>query len=448
MIRTACHSFCCLVLLAWSVPAASLHTIENSDTLRTATIKMNSNFVALAAGGVGGSTNVAVLSAGVLVLSNGISLTAVTTNSGGAAVWTNAPGTNLTVNYRAVVVAGGSTNGASWLLDSTYRLIAGGGGASWSNNVLNGRTASGLAAWFTNESGAIKLLINGQAGEAMAWHIEGLWTATTNGGALAGGSPPPSGTNALTPSISPAGGLAGTNATITSAGPALVNVYWTTNGTDPTTNLTAWKSPATVTNIGAVTLKALAWTNDGNTLPSAIASATFTNASTSYSLVASNVDTTSHDYRTLGNSAGNQLLATKFTAPETATLTRIDLLLGKVGIVGSPTGQLTLRLMGSTATDATAVPTNILATATATVDATSLSTLGTSNWVQFAFSGAPVTNAAVYWIAMETTQAASVLDYVGWWAPNVFCNACAYNSTNGVLWTSVIANQLNFRAWK
>lgn len=88
-------------------------------------------------------------------------------------------------------------------------------------------------------------------------------------------------TNALTPTFSPNGGLTstngGTNVVITSAGPAPVNIYWTTNGDTPTTNLTAWVSPATVTNMPSGVLKAIAWTNSGFVTPSSVASATFTN---------------------------------------------------------------------------------------------------------------------------------------------------------------------------
>jgi hypothetical protein len=254
-------------------------------------------------------------------------------------------------------------------------------------------------------------------------------------------------TAATAPTFTPSSGAVPLDVSVVSVGNM---VFVTTNGTTPTTNLTPYAS-GTLFSVTSTNepLRAIAWTNSDGRLPSSVTSAYYTNAvAGSYSLVASNVDTTSHDYRTLGNTEANQFLATKFTAPESATLTKIDLLLGKVGLNGSPTGQLTLRLMGSTATDATAAPTNILATATATANAASLASIGTSNWVEFAFSGAPVTNAAVYWLALETTQAPSVLDYVGWWAPNVFVNAGAYNSTNGVLWTDVLANQLNFKAWK
>lgn len=103
-------------------------------------------------------------------------------------------------------------------------------------------------------------------------------------------------TNALTPTFSPNGGLTyqghETNVTITSAGPTPVNIYWTTNGATPTTNLTAWVSPATVTNMVAGTLKALAYTNDAFTAPSSVASATFTNAPSdaNYTLVSSGIN--------------------------------------------------------------------------------------------------------------------------------------------------------------
>jgi hypothetical protein len=223
-------------------------------------------------------------------------------------------------------------------------------------------------------------------------------------------------------------------------------VFVTTNGATPTTNLTPYASGTlfSVTSRNEP-LRAIAWTNSDGRLPSSVTSAYYSNAVASsgdYFLVASNTSTTAtHDYVALGNNAEHQQVATKWVPDVTTNINRIELLLGKLG-AGAVTGALTLRIYGDTG-----VPTNILATA-ATVDATSLASVGSTNWEAFNFSSPqPVTNGATYWIVLHTTQSPSFADYAGWWAGADFVSNGSVHGADDVSWTNLFSKQMNFKVY-
>jgi len=252
-------------------------------------------------------------------------------------------------------------------------------------------------------------------------------------------------TNALAPTFTPSEGAVPLSVTIASAGNL---IYYTTNGDAPTTNLAGIPSGTEVTvNSTNQPLKALAWFADGYRNPSTVTTAYYTNAEAgAYNLVDVNTSTSGHDYMLIGTAAERQQMATKWVPTATTNINRIELLLGKIG-AGNLAGTLTGYIYGTTAADATGVPTNALATA-ATVVGSSLASVGTSNWVAFDFSSPqPVTNGATYWIVLKTDQSPSFTDYLGWWAGDEFADNYGVHGADDSSWTNTIDKQLNFKTY-
>lgn len=155
----------------------------------------------------------------------------------------------------------------------------------------------------------------------------------------------------------------------------------------------------------------------------------------------SNTDLTGVTGAAVGNNAGNTYRATKFTAGSSYTACKIELLLGKGGATGLPTGNI-FAYMWSDSTG----PNTLLATSDA-VDSSTLPAVGSSNYVAFTFaSPASLSSGTVYWVGMSHTNI-NVNSYVSWRYPNGFVANGQYVSTNGVVWGSPNSTRANFKTY-
>lgn len=252
------------------------------------------------------------------------------------------------------------------------------------------------------------------------------------------------GSPAATPTFSPDGGLAGASVTVASGSPSPVNLYITTNGATPTTNLSPVASPATVTAPGGGgVIKALAWTNSGTVLPSAVAtSAPFTNAGeATYTLTASNTATTGHDARLVGVSDSTRYQWTLVTIPAGANLAKFELLMGVAA--GSPTGYLT----GLVHSVSGSTPTSTQLGISAGVSASGLAALGTSNWLGFTLT-TPIATSTPITVALGVTRnATSFSDNMAVWTPDPFLLTGCWATTNTTEFIDSASRQLNFRTY-
>jgi len=200
-----------------------------------------------------------------------IDITTTTFGSDPISIWTNTLSTNTTLLvWNAIGVVAGPTNINSTKIERAQFHRYDSTVIDDGSNTLGSVTAIVLR---TNGN-TVEAIATGAAGETNNIRLRGFYLTITNGF-----STTLIFTNAISPTISPNGGLlagGSTNVTITSDGNM---VYWTTNGDTPTTNLTGYASGYELTVYTTdFPLKAIAWTNDGFRLPSTVASATFTNA--------------------------------------------------------------------------------------------------------------------------------------------------------------------------
>lgn len=155
----------------------------------------------------------------------------------------------------------------------------------------------------------------------------------------------------------------------------------------------------------------------------------------------SNTDTTVHSDLNIASTDGTQYRATKFTAGSSYSLCKIEFLLMKDGTGAAPTGNIWAFLWA----DSSGVST-LLATSEP-VDASTLPTKGTSNYVAFTFtSPPPITSGTTYWGGLGKTNL-QLNDWVGWYRPNPFVAGGNVLSTNGTTWSAGSSTRCNFKTY-
>lgn len=152
-------------------------------------------------------------------------------------------------------------------------------------------------------------------------------------------------------------------------------------------------------------------------------------------------DTTSHSDLNIASADGTQYRATKLTAGSTYSPCKIEFLLMKDGTGASPTGNVWAFVWSDSSG-----PSTVLATSDA-VDAASLPTKGTSNYVAFTFaSPASLSSGTTYWIGLGKTNL-QLNDWVGWFRPNPFVAGGNLVSTNGTAWIAASSTRANFKTY-
>lgn len=157
----------------------------------------------------------------------------------------------------------------------------------------------------------------------------------------------------------------------------------------------------------------------------------------------SNTGTSGHDWYVIGNYTNNTYRATKFTAGSSYSVCKIELLLGKLGATGLPTGNIFANIYS----DSGSAPSSMLATSSA-VDSSTLAALGSSNYVSFTFaSPVALTSGTVYWIGPSKLESQSFNSYVGWWGPDTFVANGNMVSSNSTAWDTGTSRRLNFKTY-